>query len=182
MASSGLGWEVFAKYQVNADVPQGPILDSATFLLNILMTFLIMLSVIVSSMLMILFSTLSVRRHLICGKLELALELASDDTIFYSKCKKASDLWQTRVGFGVGQLKWKGKPEPPLHTIIFTPLRFEQMTFFLNCLSLIWTDSLGTQNNIRISATGYWRKKGDIKVDIFNGYIFLRIIYSHIHF
>ena len=53
-------------------------------------------------MLMILFSTLSVGRHLICGKLELDLELASDDTIFYSKCKKASDLWQTRVGFGVG--------------------------------------------------------------------------------
>ena len=102
MASSGLGWEVFAKYQVNADVPQGFILDSATFLLNILMTFLMMLSVMLSSMLMILFSTLSVGRHLICGKLELDLELASDDTIFYSKCKKASDLWQTRVGFGVG--------------------------------------------------------------------------------
>ena len=77
MASSGLGWEVFAKYQVNAGVPQGSILDSVTFLLNILMTFLMMLSVMVLSMLMILFSTLSVRRHLICGKLELALELAS---------------------------------------------------------------------------------------------------------
>ena len=77
MASSGLGWEVFAKYQVNAAVPQGSILDSVTFVLNILMTFLMMLSVMVPSMLVILFSTLSVRRHLICGKLELALELAS---------------------------------------------------------------------------------------------------------
>ena len=76
----------------------------------------------------------------------------------------------------------KGEPEPPLHTIIFTPLRFEQMRFFLNCLSLIWTESLGTQNNIRISATGYWQKKGGIKVDIFNGYIFLRIIFMSLSF
>ena len=41
------------------------------------MTFLIMLSVMVLSRLMILLSTLSVRRYLICGKLELPLELAS---------------------------------------------------------------------------------------------------------
>ena len=41
------------------------------------MTFLIMLSVMLLSRLMILLSTLSVRRYLICGKLELPLELAS---------------------------------------------------------------------------------------------------------
>ena len=47
------------------------------------MTFLIMLSVILLSMLMILLSILSVIRHLICEQLELASELESDlqDTV-----------------------------------------------------------------------------------------------------
>ena len=77
MTSSGPGWGSFAKYLVNAASPQGSILVSATFLLIILMSFLMMLSVMLPFILMILLSTLSVRRHLICGKLGLALELAS---------------------------------------------------------------------------------------------------------
>ena len=58
MTSSGSGWEAFAKYPVNVDVPQGSILDSATSLLNILMSFLMILSVMLLSAL-ILLSTLS---------------------------------------------------------------------------------------------------------------------------
>ena len=70
MTSSGPGWGAIAKHLVNAPIHQGSILVSATFLLNILMSFLMMLSVMLPFMLMILRSTLSVRRHVICGKLE----------------------------------------------------------------------------------------------------------------
>ena len=70
MTSSGPRWGAIAKYPVNAVIPQGFILVSGTFLLNILMSFLMMLSVMLPFMLMILRSTLSVRRHVICGKLE----------------------------------------------------------------------------------------------------------------
>ena len=77
MTSSSHGREVFAEYPVNAGVPQGSILDPASFTLNILMTFLMILSVMLLSMLMVLLSALSVSRHLICGKLELVFELAS---------------------------------------------------------------------------------------------------------
>ena len=76
MASSGPGWEVFAKYPANAGVPQGSILDPASFILNILITFLMILPVMLLSMLMI-YSALSVSRHLICGKLDLVFEPAS---------------------------------------------------------------------------------------------------------
>ena len=77
MSSNGPGWEVFPKYPVNAEIPQVSILDSSTFLLNCLMTLMMMLSAMLLSMLMILHSILSVRRHLICGILGLAPELAS---------------------------------------------------------------------------------------------------------
>ena len=53
------------KYPVNAGVPQGPTL--LRFSYYTLMTFLMMLSVILLSMLMILLSTQNVIRHLICG-------------------------------------------------------------------------------------------------------------------
>ena len=68
MTSSSPGWEAFAKYPVNADIPQGYILDSATFLLNILMSFLVILPVMLPSVLILLY-ILIVTRHLICGKL-----------------------------------------------------------------------------------------------------------------
>ena len=77
MSSNGPGWEVFTKYPVNVEIPQVSILDSSTFLLNCLMTLMMMLSAMLLSMLMIPHSILSVSRHLICGKLELAPELAS---------------------------------------------------------------------------------------------------------
>ena len=77
MTSSSHGGEVFAEYPVNAGIPQGSILDPASFTLNILMTFLKILSVMLLSMLMVLLSALNVSRHLICGKLELVFELAS---------------------------------------------------------------------------------------------------------
>ena len=51
---------------VNAKVPQGSIFGPSLFVLCI-MTFLMMLSVILLSMVMILFSTLSVTWHLTCG-------------------------------------------------------------------------------------------------------------------
>ena len=55
------------KYLVYVGVPQGPTLG-ATFSICKLMTFLMMLSVILLSMLMILISTLSFIKYLICGK------------------------------------------------------------------------------------------------------------------
>ena len=54
------------EYPVNAVVPQGSILGP-TLLYYTLMTFLMIFSVILLSMLMILLSTISVTRHLICG-------------------------------------------------------------------------------------------------------------------
>ena len=54
------------EYPVNAGVPKGLFLV-LHFSYYTLMTFLMMLSVILLSMLMILLSTLNVIRHLICG-------------------------------------------------------------------------------------------------------------------
>ena len=54
------------KYPVNAGVPQGPI-ASPTFSYYTLMTFLMMFSVMLLSLLMILPSTVNIIRHLICG-------------------------------------------------------------------------------------------------------------------
>ena len=53
------------EYAVNAGILQGSILGPRLFYYT-LMTFLMMLSVISLSMLMILLSTLNVNRHLIC--------------------------------------------------------------------------------------------------------------------
>ena len=54
------------EYQLNAGVSQGSTLGSRLFYYT-LMTFVMMLPVIFLSMLMILLSTISVIRHLICG-------------------------------------------------------------------------------------------------------------------
>ena len=53
------------QYTVKAGVSQGSILGPILFLQQ--MTFLMILSVLLVSMLMILLSTLNVIRHLICG-------------------------------------------------------------------------------------------------------------------
>ena len=53
-------------YSVNAGVPQGPIIGPALSR-HTLMTFFMMLSVILITMLMILISTVSLTRHLVFG-------------------------------------------------------------------------------------------------------------------
>ena len=67
MASSGSGWESSQEYSVNAGVPQGPILGPTLFLLYIN----------------------DITDDVICN-----IAIYADDTILYSKCDQASDLWQ----------------------------------------------------------------------------------------
>ena len=73
------------EYPGNSGIPQVSILDPTLFLIgSSLMTFRIILFVILLSVLMILLSTLSVIRRLICdNNLELVFQLESDllDTV-----------------------------------------------------------------------------------------------------
>ena len=80
-----LGGKSSQEYPDNSGIPQVSILDPTLFLIgSSLMTFRIILSVILLSVLMILLSTLSVIKRLICDNdLELVFELESDllDTV-----------------------------------------------------------------------------------------------------
>ena len=90
MALSGSGWSLHKNIQLMLEFLKAPFLV-LHFCYYTLMTFLMMLSVIMPSMLMILLSTLSVIKHLICG----------NNLNFLLNLNLIYETWWTRVRSGL---------------------------------------------------------------------------------
>ena len=114
MASSGSGWEVLQEYPVNVGVPQRSILGLTLFPLYIN----------------------DLPDDIICD-----IAIYADDTTLYSKCDRASDLWQ--------QLELASELESDLRDIVDWGKKW-LLDFNTGKTQLVWFDPSNNNGSIDV--------------------------------